>query len=156
MKDQPKNTIEESIFSIKVALIMLILSFTIEMIYLLKINYDFVGYFSNYLTDIPNHLYFYFFTSIILILYIRYTIYNYQKKLILKFGSKHSGNILNFFSNPARISRMYTAYYSYKVLLEDGRTIYTLSYSSGIVSKKGFRTCTVYEYKGKFVFCDFK
>ena len=52
MKDQPKNTIEESIFSIKVALIMLILSFTIEMIYLLKINYDFVGYFSNYLTDI--------------------------------------------------------------------------------------------------------
>lgn len=156
MKQQPMNTIEQSIFSIKVAIIMLILSFIFEIIYLLKIGYDFTSFFSNYFTDIPNHLYFYFFTSIILVLYIRYTIYNYQKKIIIRFGSKHSGNILNTFTNPAKISRMYTAYYSYKVLLEDNRTVNTLSYSSDIVTKKGFKTCTVYEYKGKFVFCDFK
>ena len=74
MKEQPKNKIEESPSSILVALIMLTLSFIIEIIYLLKIKYDLTDFFSGYFTDLPNHIYFYFFSSCIIVMFIRYMI----------------------------------------------------------------------------------
>lgn len=156
MKEQPKNKIEESPSSILVALIMLTLSFIIEIIYLLKIKYDLTDFFSGYFTDLPNHIYFYFFSSCIIVMFIRYMIYCYQKKTIIKLGNIHSGKILNSISSLSNSNRLSTFYYSYKVLLEDSREVYTLLYSSDIISKHSYRTCTVYEYKGKFVFCDFK
>lgn len=156
MKKQPKNMIEEIPASIIVALIMLTLSFIIEIVYLLKIKYNLADFFSNYFIDLPDHIYFYFFSSYIIVMLIRYIIYIYQKKIIIKLGNKYSGKILNTFSDLAKISRLNTTYYSYKILLEDGREVYTLQYSTDIIGKYSFRICTVYEYNRKFIFCDFQ
>ena len=47
-------------------------------------------------------------------------------------------------------------YYVYKVKLEDNRIVFTQKYLDNEIERFNLRTCTVYEYKGKFVFCDFQ
>lgn len=80
----------------------------------------------------------------------------YEKKTVIKFGTKHSGKIIESLSNLSQISRKSTMYYVYKVKLEDNRIVFTQKYLDNEIERFNLRTCTVYEYKGKFVFYDFQ
>ena len=74
----------------------------------------------------------------------------------MKYGVKHSGKITESISGLSQVSRRSTSYYRYKVELEDGQVVFTKNYLDNEIERLNLRSCTVYEYKGKFVFCDFK
>ena len=74
----------------------------------------------------------------------------------MKYGVKHSGKIIETVSSLAQISRRSTLRYKYKVKLENDSVVFTQNYLDNEIERQNLRTCTVYEYKGKYVFCDFK
>lgn len=86
-------------------------------------------------------------------LYISYIIWENKS---VKYGIKHSGIITESLAGLSQVIRKSTMRYKYKVRLEDNRIVFTQNYSVNEIERYNLRTCTVYEYKGKFVFCDFK
>ncbi len=156
MKTQPKNTIENIPSLIISFFILQIVFFVPEFISILKHKENFLVLFNSFTTDIKGHAYFYVFGTLILIMFIIYISYITWKNNTIKYGIKHSGKITGSSASLSQVNRKSTMRYKYKVRLEDNRIVFTQNYLDNEIERCNLRTCTVYEYKGKFVFCDFK
>ncbi len=139
-----------------VTFIFQFLLFSPELISTIKGEERLSNLFKSIFSDVEDHLYLYGFTALILIFAVVHVVYTIWKKGAMKYGIKHSGKITESISNLSQVSRRSTLYYKYKVELEDGQIVYTQNYLDNEIERLNLRSCTVYEYKGKFVFCDFK
>lgn len=156
MNKQPKSTIESMPTCILVTILFQFVLFSPELISTIRKKETFSNLFKNIFSNIENYLYLFGFGILIVILFIIHIVYTIRKKTVIKFGTKHSGKIIESLSNLSQISRKSTIYYVYKVKLEDNRIVFTQKYLDNEIERFNLRTCTVYEYKGKFVFYDFQ
>ena len=156
MGKQPKSTIESMPMCMLVTLIFQFLLFSPELISTIKGGERLSDIFKSIFTDVEDHLYLYGFTGLILIFAVIHMVYTIWKNAAMKYGVKHSGKITESISGLSQVSRRSTSYYRYKVELEDGQVVFTKNYLDNEIERLNLRSCTVYEYKGKFVFCDFK
>ncbi len=156
MKSQPKNTVENLPSWIISFVILQVLFFIPEFVSFLKYKKSLSDLYSSFLTDIKGHLYFYLFGILNVIVFIVYIGYMIWKKQTIRSGIKHSGKIVGSISSLSQVNRKSTMHYKYKVELEDGQIVFTQNYLDNEIERLNLRSCTVYEYKGKFVFCDFK
>ena len=156
MNKQPKSTIESMPLYIIILLIFQFILFSPELISSIKNKRRLSELFIDIFTEKEDHLYLYGFGILIVIFVIVHIIYIIWRKTVMKCGVKHSGKIIETVSSFAQISRRSTLRYKYKVKLENDSVVFTQNYLDNEIERQNLRTCTVYEYKGKYVFCDFK
>ncbi len=90
---------------------------------------------------------------------LKYCIYCINKKLILYRGKISRGTIVDTTEVPVRSIRgkHVTHYnYIYGVRLDNGKLVYTDQYEVDLVKKYRFSSCTVHEYRGRYVFSEFR
>jgi len=156
MNKQPKNNFESMPTYIFVTLIIQFLLFSPEIVSTIRNKETFTSLFKSIFVDFEDHLYLYGFWFFIIIFVFIHIFYQAWKRTAIKSGVEYSGIITGCLESLSQISRRSTTRYRYKVQLDDGREVYTQIYLSNEIEQLNLRTCTVYEYKGKFVFCDFK
>jgi len=88
---------------------------------------------------------------------IRWMLYRRSIQTIMLNGTCCTGTVIDAVGVPKTL-RGYTTYsdhWQYKVLLPDGQIVLTDQYTHYFYNDLVSKTCTVYEYNGKYYFTDF-
>ena len=99
----------------------------------------------------------YLMLALLLLELIRWRLYKRSIRTIMLNGTSCAGTVIDAVGIP-KAMRGYVTYsdhWKYKVRLPDGSIVLTEQYTNNFYYDLVSRTCTVYEYNGKYYFTDF-